>query len=133
MATNANEVPLLEEIRPAWQRKEMVIALLHARCEHCDAVRAHLARREGLLGDPEVLVLALDDTAPQAVQAPLRRAAGLPDGCAFVVLGNRFLELYAVIEAHSMPVADLMSETLSWVDVMQQRCAECSLDGAEYR
>ncbi len=127
------EVPLIEAIRPAWQHKEMVIALLHAGCERCDAIRAHLLRREGMLGDPEVLVLALDDTAPEDVQAPLRAAAGLPGGSAFLLLGNRFLELYSVVEAHSMPADDVLEETVTWVDVMQQRCAECSLDGAEYR
>ncbi len=128
-----NEVPLIEEILPAWQRKEMVIALLHSRCVHCEAVRSHLIRREGLLGDPEVLVLALDDSAPDSVQTPLRRAAGLPKGDAFLLFGNRFLELYAVLDAHSMPVPELLQETLSWLDLMQKRCAECSLDGAEYR
>jgi hypothetical protein len=130
---STDEIPLLDTILPAWQRKEMVIALLHTGCDTCTQVRHRLEKREAILGDPEVFVLLLDDRAPAEVQEKLRAAANASKDQAFIALGNRFLERYAVLDAHSMPADELLDETREWVEVMAQRCAECSLDGAEYR
>jgi hypothetical protein len=80
-----------------------------------------------------VFVLALDSNAPGGDQRRLREAAEAPESQAFILLGNRFLELYAVLDAHSKPADPLLKDTRDWVEVMAQRCAECSLDGAEYR
>jgi hypothetical protein len=127
------EVPLNAVTRPAWQRKEQVIAVLHPHCPQCDLVRHRLGFHPGPLGDPEVSVQVLDARPPTDATADFRRAAGQAEDSAFVLLGNRFLELYAVLEPHQMPAEDLEKDVIAWVEVMAQRCAECSLDGAEYR
>src|SRR4051812_28682569 len=105
---SAKEVPLLDSVLPAWQRREMVVSLLHADCERCAQVRERLEKREGILGDPEVFVLLLDATAPGDDQRRLREAAGVDEDQALIVLGNRFLELYKVLDAHSESVDGLL-------------------------
>jgi hypothetical protein len=126
--------------RDAWQRREMVVALLHANCEDCQGLQREVLargpgwRREeveafsvvmpGRPGEP-LLPGALWD-AEGAVAWRLAETCGRVPGTALVAVANRFGELYGVVDVHGRPLAQVLSETLEWVDLAQRQCGECS-------
>ena len=124
------EVPLEDPaVRAAWQRKDLVIAALHARgCETCDQVRAALSSRQGLPSDPELGVVILSrgaDAEDQRIEALLRAAHVSTDG-AFVLIADRFLELFTALDAHGQPADALVRDIASWAEAVLLQCGECS-------
>ncbi len=112
-----------------WQRKEMLVALLHGEaCARCRELRELLAagedewRRQGL-------GLVLVELAPEGEEAPvsvrLARAFGVRVGEASLGVVDRFGEVYASLEAHARPAREVLTEALEWVDFIQRQCPEC--------
>jgi len=126
--------------REAWQRREMVVALLHGNCEECQGLhRELLARAPGLHreeaevfsvvmpgrpGEP-LLPGALRDEPEGTVAWKLAERTGRVPGTALVVVANRFAELYGVVDVHGQPPARVLAEALEWLDLAQRQCGEC--------
>jgi hypothetical protein len=142
------EIPLFQLPAPggralgtldAWQRHDMLVALLHPGCDVCQALhRALLARapewrREemevfsvvppGRPGEP-VPPGALEDTEGR-VSGELARALGAAPGAARLAVANRFGKLYAAVDIHSGPTEAVLREALEWMDLAQRQCGEC--------
>jgi hypothetical protein len=127
--------------RDAWQRREMVVALLHANCEACQGLHRELLARApewhrdevelftvmmpGRPGEPP-LPGALRDDAEGTVTWRLAEAFGRVPGTATVAVANRFGELYGLVDVHGRPAAQVLAEALEWVDLAQRQCGECS-------
>ncbi len=126
--------------REAWQRREMLVALLHANCEGCQALHRELQARvpgwhreevalftvmmPGRPGEP-LLPGALKDTEG-TVAWKLAEAYGRVPGTATLAVANRFGELYGVVDVHGRPTAEVLTEALEWLDLAQRQCGECS-------
>jgi hypothetical protein len=126
--------------RKAWQRREMVVALLHANCDACQGLHAELMARApgwhqeevetftvmmpGQPGEP-VLPGALKDEQG-TVTWKLSECFGRMPGTAVVAVANRFGELYGVVDVHGQPTARVLAESLEWLDLAQRQCGECS-------
>jgi hypothetical protein len=126
--------------REAWQRREMLVALLHANCDGCQALHRELQARvpgwhreevalftvmmPGRSGEP-LLPGALEDTEG-TVAWKLAEAYGRVPGTATLAVANRFGELYGVVDVHGRPTAEVLTEALEWLDLAQRQCGECS-------
>jgi len=126
--------------REAWQRREMLVALLHANCEGCQALHRELQARvpgwhreevalftvmmPGRPGEP-LLPGALKDTEG-TVAWKLAEAYGRVPGTATLAVANRFGELYGVVDVHGRLTAEVLTEALEWLDLAQRQCGECS-------
>ncbi len=147
MAWVHREVPLfaLEDghggrvgTQSAWQRADLMWATLHPPgCERCDALEARLMDAQASMAAPDVLFLRTRDAPggpagslfdPEGRQARrLTQALGEVREVPRLVVASRFLELYAALPVHgSESVASLMSQALSWLDLVQRQCGECS-------
>ena len=127
--------------RKAWQRREMVVALLHANCEDCQRLHAELealapgwhqeeveaftVMMPGQPGEP-VLPGALKDDEQGTVTWKLSECFARVPGTAVVAVANRFGELYGVVDVHGQPTAQVLAEALEWLDLAQRQCGECS-------
>jgi hypothetical protein len=120
--------------RDAWQRREMLVALLHANCEACQRLhRELLAHRDevevftvmipGRAGEP-VLPGALRDSEG-TVTRKLAETLGSVPGTATLVVANRFGELYGHVAVHGRPTSEVLAEALEWLDLAQRQCGEC--------
>lgn len=126
--------------RDAWQRREMLVALLHSNCEECQGLHRELLarapgwRREeveafsvGMPGRPgEPLLPGSLRDAEGAVSARVAEACGHEPGTALLAVANRFGELYAGVRVHGRPTAQVLAEALEWLDLAQRQCGECS-------
>jgi hypothetical protein len=126
--------------REAWQRREMLVALLHANCDGCQALHRELQARApgwhreevalipvmmpGRTGEP-LLPGALKDPEG-AVAWKLAERFGRVPGTATLAVANRFGELYGVVDVHGRPTAEVLAEALEWLDLAQRQCGECS-------
>ena len=139
------EIPLFQLDAPdgrrrgtldAWQRREMLVALLHPGCDVCQALHRTLAARAPELSRDEVEFLsvvrpggpvlpgALVDTEGRVARS-LSEALGLKPDAAVLAVGNRFSKLYAVVDVHSKPMAAVLDEALEWLRLAQLQCGEC--------
>lgn len=112
-----------------WQRKEMLVALLHGEaCARCRELRGLLAAREDEWRS-QGLGLVLVELAPEgeedSVSGRLARAFGVRPGEASLGVVDRFGEVYASLEAHARPAHEVLAEALEWVDFIQRQCPEC--------
>lgn len=128
------DLPLIEGVtRPAWQRRDVVVALLHRQCPRCAELRIALADPPGSLRelrDPELSVIVLD-REDEGASRTLARAAEVRDGEAAVIVADRFSKIFAVMDPHSLPPGDFLADLAAWVDAVQRQCGECSRQGAE--
>ncbi|MBX5481249.1 MAG: hypothetical protein IRZ16_05275 [Myxococcaceae bacterium] len=124
------EIPLIDgPVRAAWQRRDLVIGLLHdERCPPCAAARRLLRTRAGLPDDPELALAVFTRGAPEDahVVERLGRAAQLPDDVAAILIADRFLELYATLDVHAIAPEALGQEVGAWAEAVLLQCGECS-------
>lgn len=124
----------------AWQRREMVVALLHANCEACQVLQRELVARAPRWHQEEVELFTVgmagrpgEPLLPGALADPggvvtrrLAESFGRVPGTAVLAVANRFGELYRVLEVHGRPTEAVLAEALEWVDLAQRQCGECS-------
>jgi hypothetical protein len=125
--------------RDAWQRREMLVALLHANCDACQGLHRELVARApewrkdeveafsvmmpGRSGEP-LLPGALGDPEGR-VTWKLAECFGHVPGTAVLAVANRFGELYGVVGVHGRPTPQVLAEALEWLDLAQRQCGEC--------
>jgi hypothetical protein len=123
----ANEIPLFEaegaSTARAWQRREMLVALLHGNaCSDCDRLGAQLrSLQPGLARDEVELIFVKTEGDANGVR--LARSLGLPLGSARLIVANRFAKLYAHLDAHDERA---LFEAAESIDLAQRQCGECS-------
>jgi hypothetical protein len=127
--------------REAWQRRDMLLAVLHANCDTCQGLHRELRARAPAWHQEEVEALTV--MMPGAPGAPLLPGALRDDeagtvtwklaecfervpGTAVLAVANRFGELYRVLDVHGRPTAQVLGEALEWLDLAQRQCGECS-------
>jgi hypothetical protein len=142
------EVPLFQLPTPsgpprgtldAWQRRDMLVALLHSGCDICQALHRTLSARAAEWRREEIEAItvvpagrpgeplppgALEDREGQ-VAPELARALGVSPGEARLAVANRFGKLYAVVDIHGRPTEAVLREALEWMDLAQRQCGEC--------
>lgn len=122
----------------AWQRSDLVWATLDPPgCERCDELEERLLAAESTLHLPDALFLRTRSQPggpegslfdPEGRHAHLlTKALGEVQDAPRLVVASRFLELYASFAIHDRaPVAALVSQALSWLDLVQRQCGECA-------
>jgi hypothetical protein len=117
-----------EEIGPGawWQRREMVVALLHATCVICDRLRERLASHSGALREREAeqVTLSMDGSIGRDLAPRVAHALGLEQGVAFAVVADRYGEAFAAVPVHGADTDAVLSEIDAWLDHIQQQCPE---------
>lgn len=145
----SSEVPLFQLPTPggrpygtldAWQRRDMLVALLHPGCDICHALHRTLMARAPRWRQEEIEVItvvpagrpseplppgALED-AEGHVSQELGQALGASPGGACLAVANRFGNLYAVVDIHGGSTEAVLREALEWMDLAQRQCGECS-------
>lgn len=140
------EIPLFQLEAPdgrkrgtldAWQRRDMLVALLHPGCDVCQALHRVLDsmapgwRKEEVElfsivrpGSAPVPPGALADADGHVTQV-LSEALELKPDAAVLAVANRFSKLYAVLDIHSGSTAAVLKEALEWLQLAQLQCGEC--------
>lgn len=123
----------------AWQRRDMLVALLHPGCDICHALHRVLQARAPRWQQEEIEVFsvvppgqpgeplppgALGDSEGR-VSRELAQALGAAPGEARLAVANRFGMLYAVLDIHGVPTEAVLHEALEWMDLAQRQCGEC--------
>lgn len=140
------EIPLFQLEAPdgrkrgtldAWQRRDMLVALLHPGCDVCQALHRVLDSRAPGWRKEEVELFSIvrPGSAPVPpgalvdadgrVTRELSGALELPPDAAVLAVANRFSRLYAVLDIHSGPTAVVLKEALEWLQLAQLQCGEC--------
>ncbi|WP_224244956.1 thioredoxin domain-containing protein [Hyalangium gracile] len=123
----------------AWQRREMLVALLHPGCDICQALHRSLMERAPRLRQEEVDVFSIVPSGQQGEPLPpgalgdaegrisreLAQAIGAAPGEARLAVANRFGMLYATVNIHSGPTKAVLQDALEWLDLAQRQCGEC--------
>lgn len=122
-----------------WQRKEMLIALLHPGCDACR--RFEGALNESMAEEPGrelgLALLPVGETRPdrmaggrleiardaRAFTQALQSALGLDPGTAYVVIADRFAEVADVRPVHDAPER-AARKALDAVDAIELQCPE---------
>jgi hypothetical protein len=144
-----SEVPLFQLPVPggglrgtldAWQRHDMLVALLHPGCDICQALHRALMARAPDWRREEIDVIsvvprgrageslppgALEDSEGR-VSRELAQALGVSPGAARLAVANRFSKLYTSVDIHGGPTEAVLREALEWMDLAQRQCGECS-------
>jgi hypothetical protein len=143
-----SEVPLFQLSVPegpprgtldAWQRREMLVALLHPGCDICHALHRMLMDRAPGWRQQEVDAFSVvppgwpgEPLPPGALQdsegrvsRELAQELGASPGAAVLAVANRFGMLYAVLDIHGGPTQVVLREALEWLDLAQRQCGEC--------
>jgi hypothetical protein len=125
--------------RDAWQRRDMLVALLHPGCDVCQALHRALQARAAEWRSEEIDTFtvvprgrsgellppgALED-ADGRVSTELARMFRAPADGARLAVANRFAQLYAVVDIHSGPTEAVLREALEWMSLAQRQCGEC--------
>jgi hypothetical protein len=123
----------------AWQRRDMLVALLHPGCDICQALQRTLMDRAPRWRQEEIEVIsvvppgrpgelappgALEDSEGR-ISRELAQELGASPGAARLAVANRFGTLYAVLDIHSGPTEAVLREALEWLDLAQRQCGEC--------
>jgi hypothetical protein len=148
MAAERSEVPLFQLPVPdgpprgtldAWQRRDMLVALLHPGCDICHALHRVLMARAKAWRSEEIDVFsvvppgrpgeplppgALHDSEGRVSQE-LAKELGASPGSAVLAVANRFGLLYAALDIHGGPTEAVLKEALEWLDLAQRQCGEC--------
>lgn len=109
-----------------WQRREMVVALVHAACAACDRFRERLASRDPVLrarGAGQV-ALELDGAGFRELAQRVVDTLGLEPGVAFAVVADRYGEALVALPVHGADADGVLGEIEAWLDHIQQQCPE---------
>ncbi|NMO22129.1 hypothetical protein HPC49_36155 [Pyxidicoccus fallax] len=120
----------------AWQRRDMLVALLHPGCDVCQALHRILQERAPGLRTGEAEVMAVVPQGAAGVQVPpgalvdvegrvSRSLAEAFGGEGRLGIASRFGGLYAAVDIHSGPTQRVLDEALEWLDLAQRQCGEC--------
>ncbi|MBZ4422800.1 hypothetical protein [Myxococcus sp. RHSTA-1-4] len=120
----------------AWQRRDMLVALLHPGCGVCQALHRALQERAPGLRAEEAEVMAVVPQGRASEPAPpgaLVDVEGRVSLALAEVLGgegrlgvaSRFGGLYAAVDIHSGTTQHVLDEALEWLDLVQRQCGEC--------
>jgi hypothetical protein len=126
--------------RDAWQRREMVVALLHANCDACQRLHRELRARAPEWHRDEVELFTVmmpgrpgEPLLPGALRDPegtvtwrLAETFGCVPGTAMLAVASRFGELYGRVAVHGQPPSEVLAEALEGLDLAQRQCGECS-------
>jgi hypothetical protein len=109
-----------------WQRREMVVALVHAACPTCERFRNLLASRDSALGERDAGQVALEMGGSASPELPQRvvDALGLEPGVAFAIVADRYGETFAALPVHDGDAGAVFGEIEAWLDHIQQQCPE---------
>jgi hypothetical protein len=109
-----------------WQRREMVVALVHAACAICDRFREQLASRSRALRAREAgqVALQLDGSIRRDLAPRVADALGLEPGVAFAVVADRYGEAFAAVPVHGGDTGAVLEDIEAWLDHIQQQCPE---------
>lgn len=109
-----------------WQRREMVVALVHRACPTCLRFRERLASRRATLRAREAgqVELLLDGSAHPELAERVVSSLGLEPGAAFAVVADRYGEVFAAVPVHGTDAAGVVGEIEAWLDHIQQQCPE---------
>ncbi|MBN1208392.1 MAG: hypothetical protein JXB05_26260 [Myxococcaceae bacterium] len=123
----------------AWQRRDMLVALMHPGCDICQALHRALMARAPRWRSEEIEVFsvvppgqpeeplplgALQDSEGR-ISRELAQALGASPEAALLAVANRFGKLYAVLNIHGGPTEEVLREALEWMDLAQRQCGEC--------
>jgi hypothetical protein len=123
----------------AWQRHDMLVALLHPGCDICQALHRTLQVRAPRWSQEEIDVVsvvprgrpgellppgALEDVEGR-ISRELAEALGASPLESRLAVANRFGMLYAVLDIHGGPTEAVLYEALEWMDLAQRQCGEC--------
>ncbi|MFP2925960.1 hypothetical protein ACLESO_12225 [Pyxidicoccus sp. 3LG] len=122
----------------AWQRRDMLVALLHSGCDVCQEVHRALQERAPGLRTEEAEVLTVVPRGHDAVPAPpgalvdvegrvSRALAEVFGGEGRLGVASRFGGLYAAVDIHSSTPERVLEEALEWLDLVQRQCGECQV------
>jgi hypothetical protein len=100
-----------------WQRRDMIVARLHGGCAGCEALDRSLRAKLPRLSEVGLVVV------PPELGAPLDAACERTG--AYVAIANRFLLLYAVVDAHGASAPERAEEIAGWLEYAQKSCGEC--------
>lgn len=110
-----------------WQRREMLVALLHTGCGPCTLLRSGLAARGADLRarDAAELALEVDGAGPERERSgAVARSLGLDPGAAVLIVADRYGEAFASLPIHGADAGAVLDEAESWLDHIQQQCPE---------
>ena len=128
------DMPLFEEpdggTVGAWQRREMLVAVLHpAGCERCDAVRALLDTERDTIEAADAAVVRFTAGDPgydphgRWSKAIARALGDVP--LPALIAADRYARLLAAEDLHAADPAAALRDALDWIDYAQLRCEEC--------
>ncbi|MBI4512259.1 MAG: hypothetical protein HY698_21680 [Deltaproteobacteria bacterium] len=125
-----------------FQRREMVMAILHEACGECAALEGALAQRLRDLWGLGAALLVIVPGAPAHLepQSPIPRVhdetgnvialleqrLALIPGEARLIVADRFGQVHASLPAHGDPHGTVQ-EILRWVDFIEMQCPECGV------
>ncbi|HEX8439978.1 hypothetical protein [Archangium sp.] len=126
--------------RDAWQRREMLVALLHANCDACQGLHRELLAHVPAWHRDEVALFTVmmpgrggEPPLPGALRDPegavtwrLAEAFGCVPGTAMLAVASRFGELYGRVAVHGRRPCEVLAEALEGLDLAQRQCGECS-------
>jgi hypothetical protein len=109
-----------------WQRREMVVAMVHAACAPCDRLRERLASRDRDLRAREAgqVALELDGSGLPELAKRVAVSLDLEPGVAFAVVADRYGEAFAALPVHGADADGVLGEIEAWLDHLQQQCPE---------
>ena len=120
----------------AWQRRDMLVALLHPGCDVCQALHRVLQERAPRLRTEEAEVMVVVPQRGAGVPVPpdalvdvegrvSRSLAEVFGGEGRLGIASRFGGLYAAVDIHSGSTQRVLDEALEWLDLVQRQCGEC--------
>lgn len=109
-----------------WQRREMVVALIHAACATCEQLRRRLASRDPALRarDAGQVALELHGSGSPGLAQRVLDSLGLEPGVAFAVVADRYGEAFAAVPVHGAEADAVLAEIEAWLDHIQQQRPE---------
>ncbi|MCP3142622.1 thioredoxin domain-containing protein [Pyxidicoccus xibeiensis] len=120
----------------AWQRRDMLVALLHPGCDVCQALHRALQERAPGLRKEEAEVMTVVPPGREGVPVPPGALVDVEGRVSYALaevfggqgrlgVASRFGGLYAAVDLHSGTPQRVLDEALAWLDLAQRQCGEC--------
>jgi hypothetical protein len=127
LETERDETERAEAAAAWWQRREIIVALVHARCSECTLLRSRLASRGPLLRARGAAHAVLEMDGPGVgpeLASQVARSLDVRQGVALVVVADRYGEPFAALPVHGSQADVVLDEAEAWIDHIQQQCPE---------